>query len=64
VTIRQPPAFQIDSALLRVVGVDWQTQQVLLDDDGAAATFDYLVLVAGVVSAFAGVPGAPPMRSR
>ena len=41
----------------RVVGVDWQTQQVLLDD-GAAAAFDYLVLAPGVVPTFAGVPGA------
>ena len=41
----------------RVVGVDWQTQQVLLDA-GDAAAFDYLVLAAGVVPALAGVPGA------
>ena len=45
-----------------MVGVDWQTRQVLLDD--GAATFDYLVLAAGVVSAFAGVPDAAAMRSR
>jgi NADH dehydrogenase len=36
--------------------VDRQTRQVLLDD--GAATFDYLVLAVGLVSAFAGVPGA------
>ena len=41
----------------RVVGVDWQTQQVLLDD-GDAVAFDYLILAAGVAPAFAGVPGA------
>jgi NADH dehydrogenase len=43
--------------MARVADVDWQTQQVLLDD-GSAAGFDYLVLAPGVVPAFAGVPGA------
>ena len=41
----------------RVMDVDWPGQKVLLDDGGAVG-FDYLVLAAGVVPAFAGVPGA------
>jgi len=41
----------------RVAGVDWQRQQVLLDD-GSTVGFDYLVLAPGVIPAFAGVPGA------
>jgi NADH dehydrogenase len=41
----------------RVAGVDWQRQQVLLDDGGPVG-FDYLVLAPGVVPAFADVPGA------
>ena len=51
---RRNPAAAFRTA--RVVGVDWQTREVLLDD--GAATFDYLVLAAGVVSAFASVPDA------
>jgi NADH:ubiquinone reductase (H+-translocating) len=41
----------------RVIDVDWPAQRVLLND-GSTVGFDYLVLAPGVVSAFAGVPGA------
>jgi NADH dehydrogenase len=53
--LRRNPAATFRMA--RVADVDWQTQQVLLED-GSAAGFDYLVLAPGVVPAFAGVPGA------
>jgi NADH:quinone reductase (non-electrogenic) len=53
--LRRNPAATFRMA--HVAGVNWQTQQVLLED-GSAAGFDYLVLAPGVVPAFAGVPGA------
>jgi NADH dehydrogenase len=40
-----------------VVGVDWPARAVLMDDGGRIA-FDYLVLAAGAVTNYFGVPGA------
>ncbi|HET7280547.1 MAG TPA: NAD(P)/FAD-dependent oxidoreductase [Dermatophilaceae bacterium] len=41
----------------RVADVDWGAGRVVLDD-GSSVPFDYLVLAAGVVPSFGGIPGA------
>ncbi|HEX8805010.1 MAG TPA: FAD-dependent oxidoreductase, partial [Acidimicrobiales bacterium] len=42
----------------RVVGVDWERREVLLDEPAGRLPFDHLVVAVGAVTTWFGVPGA------